>query len=377
MDVFQTQWTAAKGWSIPLATVPSDCHMALVFGAPALLDGTILTELRETHPTTAFLGCSTAGEICGTAVCDDSVVTTFVRFDSSRVQGAVTGIADSAESRQAGERLAAALSHEGLVHVLVLSDGLRVNGSALVEGLTEGLPDTVSVTGGLAGDGDRFQRTLVLWGDAAGPDSVAALGLYGDRLRVGSGSRGGWDPFGPERLITRSSNNKLFELDGKSALGLYKEYLGEHAKDLPASGLHFPLSIRRASGDEPIVRAILSIDEAEQSMTSAGDIPEGAYARLMKANMNRLIDGAGEAARVSGASLGGASPDLALLISCVARRLVLRQRVEEEVEGVQDVFGPRTVLAGFYSYGEICPVTPHASCQLHNQTMTITTFTEV
>jgi hypothetical protein len=202
------------------------------------------------------------------------------------------------------------------------------------------------------------------------------VGLYGSRLKVGFGSLGGWDSFGPDRLITKSKANVLYELDGQSALGLYKQYLGEHAKGLPATGLLFPLSIRTQSGETAVVRTILSVDEAEQSMTFAGEIPEGAYARLMKANFDRLIDGATGAARTSEQALGPGSAELALLISCVGRKLVLKQRVEEEVEAVRDVLGEGTTLAGFYSYGEISPFAPGARCELHNQTMTITALSE-
>jgi hypothetical protein len=205
---------------------------------------------------------------------------------------------------------------------------------------------------------------------------IAALGFYGNRLRVGFGSLGGWDPFGPERLITRSQGNVLYELDRRSALDLYKLYLGEHAKGLPATGLLFPLSLRMKTGETGVVRTILSVDEEEQSMTFAGDVPEGAYARLMKANFDRLIDGAIGAAQASYQALGSTSPHLAVLISCIGRKLVLRQRIEEEVEGVRDVLGDRTILTGFYSYGEICPFSTGAKCELHNQTMTITTFLE-
>jgi hypothetical protein len=187
---------------------------------------------------------------------------------------------------------------------------------------------------------------------------------------------GGWDPFGPERLITRSEGNVLYELDGRSALELHKKYLGEHAKGLPATGLLFPLSLRTRSGETGVVRTILSVNEENQSMTFAGDVPEGSYARLMKANFDRLIDGATGAARTSYQALGSISPDLAILISCVGRKLVLKQRIEEEVEGVRDVFGNSTTLTGFYSYGEISPFMPGADCELHNQTMTITTFSE-
>ncbi|RJQ51925.1 MAG: hypothetical protein C4530_19405, partial [Desulfobacteraceae bacterium] len=187
---------------------------------------------------------------------------------------------------------------------------------------------------------------------------------------------GGWDPFGPERLVTRSKGNVLYELDGQSALELYKRYLGEHAKELPASGLLFPLNMRTAESDSGVVRTILAVDEADQSMTFAGDVPEGAHVRLMKANFDHLVDGAIGAAQTSYEAIGSRSPELAILISCVGRKFILKQRVEEEVEGVQEVLGADTVLTGFYSYGEICPSAPRANCELHNQTMTITTFAE-
>jgi hypothetical protein len=177
-------------------------------------------------------------------------------------------------------------------------------------------------------------------------------------------------------VITRSTANVLYELDGQPALALYRKYLGEYARDLPASGLLFPLSLGTEAG-ESVVRTILGVNEAEHSLTFAGDMPEGGHARLMKANFDRLIDGAVGAAQTCYAATGNTSPDLALLISCVGRKLVLKQRIEEEVEGVQDVLGQQAVLAGFYSYGEISPFTPSAKCELHNQTMTITTLSEL
>jgi hypothetical protein len=260
--------------------------------------------------------------------------------------------------------------------VFVLSDGLHVNGSELVEGLSEDLPADIKLTGGLAGDGDRFSSTYVVWDGVPQENVVVALGFYGRRLKVGYGSLGGWDSFGPERLITKSKGNVLYELDGQNALDLYKKYLGEHARELPASGLLFPLSIRIRNEEAPVVRTILAVDEVEQSMIFAGDIPEGTYARLMKANFDRLIDGAIGAARISRDSLEASSAELAILISCVGRKLVLKQRIEEEVEGVREVLGAKPVLTGFYSYGEISPFTPNARCELHNQTMTITTLSE-
>jgi hypothetical protein len=261
--------------------------------------------------------------------------------------------------------------------VFVLSDGLAVNGSELAKGLTSRLPAGIAITGGLAGDGARFSQTYVCAGGESLPNQIALIGFYGDRLRVGFGSMGGWDSFGPERRITRSRDNVLYELDGRSALDLYKEYLGPHAAGLPASGLLFPLSLRTEKSGDGIVRTILGINEKEQSMTFAGDMPEGSMARLMRANIDRLIEGAADAARACRRGLGDANPQLAVMISCVGRKLVLKHRVEEEIESVIEILGPDASATGFYSYGEICPASSDGRCALHNQTMTITTFAEV
>jgi hypothetical protein len=388
MKIRQTKWTSTTGWQpqAPAAAV-GQAQLVLVFGAPgALREPGVMDAVRAANPAAHLFGCSTSGEIAGTVVSDEALILTAVEFERTQVRGARVDLAKVAGSLEAGVRLTEMLPRsvpgptgepERLVHVLVLSDGLKVNGSALAKGLTEGLPAEVTVTGGLAGDGPRFVETLVLWDSTPQPNAVAVVGLYGSRLKVGFGSLGGWDPFGPERLVTRSSGNVLYELDGQSALGLYRKYLGDHAKGLPAAGLLFPLCVRSKGGDPGVVRTILAVDDREQSITFAGDMPEGAYARFMKANFDRLIDGATGAAETSYEAVGAVSPELAILISCVGRKLVLKQRVEEEVEGVREVLGEGTPLTGFYSYGEISPFEPGARCELHNQTMTITTLREV
>ena len=378
MKVEQKRWTKETGWKDFGGGLKGDgAQLVLMFGSTAIMkEGKLTAEVEKIYPDAALCGCSTAGEICGIEVSDDSLVTTAVRFDHTRVECAFVPVEDGADSRGIGTRVVKSLDKEGLRHVLVLSDGLAVNGSDLVRGMMEGLPQGVTISGGLAGDGSRFGETFVLGCGESGA-GVMAVGFYGDRLKVGCGSFGGWDPFGPERLITKSKGNVLFELDGKSALELYKIYLGEHADGLPSSGLLFPLSVHERENDVSYVRTILAVSEKDGSMTFAGDVPEGATARLMKANFDRLIDGAETAARAGFDALGSVRPELAVLISCVGRKLILKQRVEEEVEGVRDVLGEQAALTGFYSYGEISPFAPGQPCGLHNQTMTITVFAEV
>lgn len=378
MKTAQSKWTPASGWASGQLEPLEGADLVLVFGGREALEGSApLREVSEAYPGAKVVGCSTAGEILDVEVEDDSLSVTAIAFESTDVEVAGIEVDEtSGDSRLAGEQLAQRLETEGLKHVFVLSDGLAVNGSQLVSGLTTGLPEGVTVTGGLSGDGARFERTLVLDGTDVQPGRVSAVGLYGDSIRVGSASLGGWDPFGPERRITRAVDNVLYELDGQPALELYKTYLGEHADELPAAGLLFPMTVRTGVDETPVVRTILAVDEEEGSLTFAGDVPEGSYARLMRANFERLVDGAAGAAEICSKELESIDADLAILISCVGRKLLLKQRIEDEVEAVRDVLGDATALAGFYSYGEISPFTPGAKCELHNQTMTITTLSE-
>jgi len=377
MKVTQMVWTGVAGLQPENAQPDIQAQLALFFGSRAALnDPGSIASIRRQFPSATLIGCSTAGEIRDSRIYDDTVNVTAVQFDATRVAGASVPIATPAESYAAGAALAQLLAGDDLIHLFVLSDGLNVNGSELVKGLSESLPARVTLSGGLSGDGTAFGETTVVFGETVSGRTVAAVGFYGDRLEIGCASLGGWDSFGAERLVTRSEGNVLYELDGFSALELYKRYLGEHAKDLPGSGLLFPLSIRNPEDDTSVVRTILAVDEKAQSLTFAGDVPAGWYARLMKTNFDRLIDGAIGAARASLVTVSDQQPDLAILISCVGRRMVLRQRTEEELEGVRDVVGSKAALTGFYSYGEISPLATGAKCALHNQTMTITSFRE-
>lgn len=378
MKVEQSTWRENKGWINASPGKLKSAQWVLTFGSRDVLQAPDhIMNIRKSYPDALIVGCSTAGEISGNRVFDDSLVVTAVEFEHTRVKGVTVNLGDvDMDSSRAGEALANALDHDRLSHVFVISEGTHTNGSDLVRGLSENLPSKVAITGGLAGDGARFEETLVFFNSGPKADTIAVIGFYGDRLQVGYGSMGGWDPFGPERLITRSEGNILYELDDQSALALYKNYLGDHADELPASALLFPLSIRSNEYPERLVRTILAIDEDEGSMIFAGDVPKGAYARFMKANFDRLVDGAYGAAKTSYEVGGENLPDLAILISCVGRKLVLQQMVEDEVDSVREVLGDDVVLTGFYSYGEICPSVPNANCDLHNQTMTITTLTE-
>lgn len=380
MILEQLSWTPSHKWQTKLSQTTDNFNPQLVFvfgSRKVLSDIELVKELQVRYPLSQLIGCSTSGEIVGTEVNDDSLAVTAVFFEKTMLQFSFLELGDSIDSFKIASQLVTPLISNSLRHLLVLSDGLNVNGSELVRGFREMLPDSVSLTGGLAGDGSDFVETFVI--DQQGiprTKLIAAIGFYGDSIQVGYGSYGGWDSFGIDRKITKSKENVLFEIDGAPALELYKSFLGDKASELPGSGLLFPLSLRTEYDQIPVVRTILSINEMEQSITFAGDMTEGAYVKFMKANIDRLINGSIKAAQISIENNHDMSPEFALLISCVGRKLVLKQLVEEEVEAASQIFGKETVITGFYSYGEISPFSSGAQCELHNQTMTITTFSE-
>lgn len=379
MHVQTVRYDPSAGWSEPFPALDSPRTLVVVFGGSGYMDepGPV-AQLCDAYPRSHVIGCSTAGEIHGDRLDDDSLTAAVATFDSTTVVPAAARVAQTDTSFEAGASLARQLDAADLRAVFMLSDGLNVNGSALAAGVNSVLDPHVVVTGGLAGDGDRFERTWVVHGGKPATGWATAVGLYGDSVRYGHGSRGGWDIFGPERTVTRSEGNVLYELDGMPALDLYKRYLGGRADELPGSALLFPLSLRAGESDpNSFVRTVLAVDESQRSMTFAGDVPTGYRAQLMQANFDRLVDGAGRAAELGTASMPapGAGQTLVLAISCVGRRLVLGERTEDEIEATLEAFGPEAAQVGFYSYGELSPLTD-GTCDLHNQTMTITTISE-
>lgn len=373
MQITTLTYTSEQGFSVPLPSSDASALLVLVFGSSAFLTNTQpFNALRAHYPQAIFMGCSSAGEILGQYIYDNSLVIALVEFTQTTLRIAYSNIADTQTSREVGHLLADKLSGNGLKSLFVLSDGLHINGSELAHGLNEVVPTGTVVTGGLAADGERFQQTWVLQDGKPTTGIVAALGFYGN-LHVSHGSKGGWKAFGPAREVTRAENNVLYELAGKPALALYKTYLGEMASGLPATGLRFPLALNKPGEDKELVRTILAIDETQQSLTFAGDIPVGAYAQLMRANVEQLVEGAEDAALMS--AIDTANPVLCIAISCVGRRMVMGVDASEEVEAVLDQLPPQTTQIGFYSYGELSPFSK-GGCDLHNQTMTLTTFYE-
>ena len=377
----QINWDSQTGWS-QAAGQAEKTALVFYFGAREVLAcGKRYQELRQMFPRAHILGCSTGGQINNSDVSDDGIIAAAIRFDSTTLRLVSRHVTDDSQSWDCGDAIGKALSDDDLAGVFLLSDGLNVNGSDLVNGLVSAIGPGIPLTGGMAGDGTNFNETLV-GGDCV-PQSrmVVGIGFYGKAVRIGHGSAGGWDLFGPRRQVTRSAGNVLFELDGQPALDLYERYLGpEDSKGLPGSALLYPIQVHDVEHpDSAVVRTVLAVDHEKRSMTFAGDVPQGWTAQLMRGNFDRLAEGAADAARQAQTGLKARKDDhqFSILVSCIGRRLVMGQHISDETEAAGAELGNGTLRLGFYSYGEISPHAKSGICELHNQTMTVTSFAEI
>ncbi len=353
-------------------------QLVLVYADRKVLEqNEVLTELHHQFPEAKIIACSTAGEIHQRNTSENAAVCLAISFDKTKISVQQDNIKNHSNSKELGQSTAQQFNQDGLQYLMVVSDGNLINGDDLIEGIKSVIHPDVCISGGLAGDGARFEKTLVgLYPDVK-EGNLVLLGLYGDHIKVATGVKGGWDEFGPQRTITKSTNNLLYEIDGTNALELYKKYLGPYKEELPASALLFPISIKTADNDFYLVRTILSIDEENQCMVFAGNIPEGSAVRFMKSNPDRLVFAAADAGGQVVHAMKDIPVELALIVSCVGRKIVLSSRIDEEVEAAVEMLPATANVAGFFSYGEIAPYKTEKQTSLHNQTITITAFAEI
>lgn len=350
--------------------------LVLIFGDRYLLESKdLLNEVRELYPEGHLIFGSTSGEIMETNVYEESITLTAIEFEKTNFTIVNENVSDHENIEKMGLAISNQFENEKLNHMFIVSDGSFVNGSDLIEGLESAKGFNASITGGLCGDGARFEKTLTSYNENPKQGEVVAIGFYGKDLEVSYANFGGWTPFGPERTITKSEGNVLFEIDGKPALDLYKRYLGEKADELPQAALLYPLTVQQNDESEPLVRTILNIDEEENSMILAGDVPMNSKVQLMISTVDDIAKGAFNAAKLAMRDRKS-KPQLAILVSCVGRKLVLDQRTEDEIEEVAEIVGDQAKITGFYSYGEMAPFAGKNECQLHNQTMTLTLLSE-
>jgi len=263
--------------------VANDNFLCLVFfGKDQSLLQQQLNLLSDKFPKGSFVGCSSAGHVAAGLVYDHEIVLTFIIFSKVNFLVSIFENLCPDQSEMIGLKIAKSIP-ENHHSALVLSEGLNVNGSRLVEGLKKERSD-VNYFGGLSGDGYDFKETFVLKDRNLYNNSIILVS-FDQNLKVKSSVGGGWSTFGIERVVTKSKNNIVYEIDQKAAIDLYDDFLGEKKVLLPSYGLHFPIFLE----SEKIVRTLLAVDRENKSLTFAGDVPEMSKIKLMRSSPESLI----------------------------------------------------------------------------------------
>ncbi|PWL28335.1 FIST N-terminal domain-containing protein [uncultured Roseivirga sp.] len=333
-----------------------------------------LKGISEKYPQADIVSCSSSGEVYLSEVLDNSVTGMAVALQKSSVEIHSMKLEDGDSSKALGERLSAGFTSTDLRHVLVFSDGWLINGVELLEGMYRALGRDVLISGGLAGDGANFSKTLVGLNGEIDEGQVVAIGFYGQQIEIGFGSHGGWDVFGDSHIVTATEGRVIKAMDGKSPLSLYKQFMGDDADGLPGAALLYPLSVVIPESESPLVRTVYSIDEVLGHLIIGQEIPVGTEVRFMKAEFDDLLNGSSQAVQKALSTLNGV-PEFCLVISCIGRKLLFDRKIEEEIASTQSVLGSEVPIGGFYSYGEICPA-KRGLAELHHQMLAVTLIRE-
>lgn len=347
----------------------------------------IASTLKQRLPDVPTIGCSTDGELSSDGLSVDSVCLMVLSSETVRARaGAIQALSNG--SFDAGARLAGELRSETSRVLFVLPDGLTGNGSAVIRGAQEVLGPDFVIAGGTAGDRGRFKQTTQIYNGQAMTDSLPGLMLESDEpLDLGFGVMAGWKPLGIGKKVTRAEGNTVYEIEGKAALDVYTTFLGDKASQLPAIGVEYPFALVDETGlvDEAglrdgesyiLLRAPMVVDHDTGAVTFAAEIPQGSTIKMTRGKSVEVVEASREAASRAKERLGG-DPDVVFFFSCMARKIVLGRRTNEEIRVAQEVFGADVPMAGFYTYGEIANCGQRRPiCRFHNETATFLAIRE-
>lgn len=245
--------------------------------------------------------------------------------------------------------------------VIAFPDVLEGNATGFLEALSQAIGPKVPIIGGAPGDGARFQRTFTILDGTIQRSGASGVALYGP-IEVAVAALSGYVPLGAARTVTaRAASNVLLELDGRSALEVYREYLGDRASEMPGVSIEFPIAVMApAQGDASIpseiqlVRAVFAIDEARGALILGGDVPERAVIRVARAVREHIVRGAQEC--VTRALTAMPAPELALVFSCASRIIAMGARYRDECRGAFAALPTALTKFGFYTFGELSPL---------------------
>lgn len=375
-DAFDAGNEAALAAVGKLSMKPS---MLWVFGAISYDQQKLLDGIAAAAPGVPVVGCTTDGEISSQGLSINSVVVMALASDTIRLQSTYVERLSN-DSYDAGFQIGKSFQGSGIPYIQVFSDGLCGNADKIIQGIKAHMGEDIKIAGGTAGDGGDFKRTYQYFGNRVLTDSIVAVAFQG-QFGLGTGTACGWFPVGIAKKVTRSVGNVVYELDGQPALQAYERFLGKHAERLPAVGVEYPLGLLNNDSETEeegyfLCRATMGVDRQAGAIIFAGDVPEGSLVKMTIGNDGDIILAARKAARSAMEKLLIKSPDLKprviFLYSCMARKIVLGTRTDEEIVAVKEAIGGDVPIIGFYTYGEYAPIGECEHSCFHNETATLT-----
>jgi hypothetical protein len=356
----------------------SNPDFVFVFGSIGYDQHSLVRTVRQATGGAPLTGCSVEGTINGDDADESnfSVVVTVISSEELRWHhGIARGLED--DSRAVGERvtqdLLPRLSSDA-IGLFVFPDGRIDFGVAMgnldnfFAGLEGNLPS---------------ERFLPLWGGGADynfnmesfqycDDEVISGGvsytLLSGKARAGWAISHGCIPIGGKRVVTRSKGNVIYEIDGKPAIEVLKEYLPEHAlvedRDWMRYAISLALCFRAPSymkDEEYVVRGVPAVRMADGSIIVQTEVSEGTSIWFSSRDKEKISTGFNRMAAQIKHQLGGEKPKLVFQFECGTRgKMMFREQEKLELQKrFRQSLDPEAPWVGFYTVGEIGPVEEH------------------
>lgn len=360
-------------------------EVLIVLGSPRFDHKQLLAGIISVAGDVPMVGGSTAGEISGSGISNESVVIMALGSDTLDFATGI-GLDMSQDETACGVALVDDFRHRISIKeassLLIFPDGMGGDGLKVIDGLQSVMGTGFEIVGGYLGDGEDFRTTFQYFNGKVYNNAMPGLLICGKAgFRTGIGVRSGFESIGNRFYCTAAEGNIVKEFDNERALDLYKEFLGdERFQRLPGICLEYPFGLIddkvSIAGKEYFqLRCCLAVDHEKGSITLAASIPEGRAITLTTASRGDIINGAKLAAEQAKESLKDAKPEAILMFSCVGRKLILGRRTQEEVAVVKEVLGKDVPLIGFYTYGEIGPIDKTREelsvSKFHNETVVL------
>lgn len=371
-DAFTAGRDAAADLLAELGRAPD---LVILFSSARYDAARVLEGVHSRLPAAVpLVGCSAYAEIDNEQALTSSVVAMGLVLEGIEVrtfQVAGRGVDSFAAGRDAGR----GLREFAPDLVITFPDVLTMNATRFLLGLQDALGKGMPIVGGASADDGAFKATYQIHGREALSGGAVGVALKGP-LTIVTAAKSGYTPVGATHASTRVENgNVLLEIDGRPALDIYRDYLGERVAQMPAVSIEFPIAVvggiegapRRADDELLLVRAILGVDEARGALLLGGDVPEGAAIRVTRATKEDVVRGAEEATMTALEAMP--APEVALIFSCMSRKSVLGPRFKDECRASFARLPEGLPKIGFYTFGELSPV--QGTTMHHESTYTI------